>query len=429
MLWFLPAPAPIESLLSALEETCRGRATLETSHVPLDTEWPIEWLASRYHLDATPPSGNAVASLYEADTVPEILILRDLENASDGALGQWKRFISEWVGYSKRPDIMPAERKALLIPVRDAAAIAALDEMAEDAFLAKAWYRGWVTSRETRVVAAALFEDHGISGAKALWGEAVWSNLAGSDLECLAWMMEKADIDSSIRDQLRVVREYAEARAFSPVLDATQGSSAREEALAHTARAEHLPESPSSSAERLLWSTGLLTWDHDEGPVVHSAALALLGRTADLNHRVWRGQAAILLPMLDRYRLEVCHILGQRFTEWAEFARTRDAEVAREPPNEDCGAVEFGDIVEFLDRFRTVPWLRQLRQAVDRMRRVRNTLAHYSPVEWPEFRDVCEEFWRLRRNGGVGLGGWSYQLGLKSTHTGSEGPRHGRRPV
>src|SRR5690606_30295850 len=69
-------------------------------------------------------------------------------------------------------------------------------------------------------------------------------------------------------------------------------------------------------AGRRLWLEGLLDKDRYEGICLHSAAAALRGDTHLVEHRIWRGQARTLLPVLDAVRLEVCEYLSDRHAAW-----------------------------------------------------------------------------------------------------------------
>ena len=74
---------------------------------------------------------------------------------------------------------------------------------------------------------------------------------------------------------------------------------------------------------RSLWAEGGLQWSMEHGIEVHPSALACLGLTSDLSHRLWRGQARLLLPLLDELRLTICRRLTDRLGDgwavrWAE---------------------------------------------------------------------------------------------------------------
>jgi len=57
---------------------------------------------------------------------------------------------------------------------------------------------------------------------------------------------------------------------------------------------------------RCYWAVGLLQVTPEHGMELNAAGLCLLGRGAEVRHRLWRGQAAMLLPMLDDTRLKMC---------------------------------------------------------------------------------------------------------------------------
>src|SRR5690606_22315272 len=114
-------------------------------------------------------------------------------------------------------------------------------------------------------------------------------------------------------------------------------------------------------------------------------------------HRVWRGEAAILLPMIDQYRIAVSQDPADSHRSWKPFLQQRVLPDDRPDGTPLETAAEFGDIIEFLDGSSRTAALRELRRNVDAVRRIRNILAHYRPVEWWQFRHVCEQYWKYAR--------------------------------
>ncbi|HMQ30836.1 MAG TPA: hypothetical protein PKD53_08910, partial [Chloroflexaceae bacterium] len=69
--------------------------------------------------------------------------------------------------------------------------------------------------------------------------------------------------------------------------------------------------------ERALWAMGALVWTAEHGLELHPAALLLLNLHHELDHRLWRAQVSLLLPLLDRVRRYLCLRLTAHYgAEW-----------------------------------------------------------------------------------------------------------------
>jgi hypothetical protein len=83
-----------------------------------------------------------------------------------------------------------------------------------------------------------------------------------------------------------------------------------------------------------LWAHGALGWTVERGSEVHSAAVAMLGDEAQVQHRVWRGQVHALLPLIDTQRRLMCEYLmnhhGTAWQSWVE-ASPQEEEDERSP--------------------------------------------------------------------------------------------------
>ena len=122
-----------------------------------------------------------------------------------------------------------------------------------------------------------------------------------------------------------------------------------------------------SSADEPAWERGTLAMV-DGQMQVHSALLAARGEERALRTRVWSGQAGVLLPLVEQRRRDVVErvrsLLTLPFdTGYGVIADARDLEVSH---------------LAFLLRGQRVP--PRLRDLVERLRRIRNLLAHFEPV-------------------------------------------------
>lgn len=143
-----------------------------------------------------------------------------------------------------------------------------------------------------------------------------------------------------------------------------------------------------------LWDAGLAVCTPEYGWELHPAALALLGRVDELDHRIWRGQSALVLPMVEQIRLTLCDEISRTHgTTWPCWG-TPDGQRQQDAVAENPRACEWGYLVHLLEthshRFGAGRnrWHRLARIA----RNVRNEIAHYRPITFAEFEVLCNEF-------------------------------------
>lgn len=406
---FLPGHVAAEDVILAVEEHCRDRARMESVYVSRSARWPEEWLMERFHVEGDPWADTALEAIRRAPGLPPILILRDLDSLPDEVLAQWSRLIADWAAHNRRPDLSPSERKAIFAVVSEPRAVGVLAQLGDDVFLRKAWYWGWVTSRELRVVAAEYLRERHYDEVAQLWGESVWATLAGADWNCFLWLARRATVEMPLDQLFELLRAYGRERmpwagddpADDPLLQLDLQESELEASLISgvggsfggSLRVEPASLEPSLD-ERPLWLAGLWDW-HDEGKRGwHSAALEVAGRRQSLDHRVWRGQAAVLLPMIDQIRIALSELLARRDSSWPEY---RDKREARFGGGHGKTAAELWTIESFLEGHTFDPGLRRLGPTVEAIRLIRNSLAHYRPVEWADFEKVCKIYASMRR--------------------------------
>ncbi len=140
------------------------------------------------------------------------------------------------------------------------------------------------------------------------------------------------------------------------------------EVLAPVAALQELAASRGwSAAEEPAWERGTLA-TVDGQRQVHAALLAARGEERALRTRVWSGQAGVLLPLVEQRRRDVLERVRPLLTlpldtGYGVISDARDLEVSH---------------LAFLLRGQRVP--ARLRDLVERLRRIRNLLAHFEPV-------------------------------------------------
>lgn len=138
----------------------------------------------------------------------------------------------------------------------------------------------------------------------------------------------------------------------------------------------------------------------EHGIEIGSAACAVLGRREELAHRVWRGQSALLLPLLDGLRLHLCSVLSNEYGKaWPTKLGVPLDQSERQALEEDPFTAQWGYLSSL---YRNAPALRgrtQLRALTAQAWEIRNELAHYRPVPFAEFRRLSDLLAELRPPG------------------------------
>jgi hypothetical protein len=142
---------------------------------------------------------------------------------------------------------------------------------------------------------------------------------------------------------------------------------------------------------RRFWANGLVNQTAEYGLEINTAALASIDRREAVAHRVWRGEAALLLPLLDALRLDLCTLLAKDFgPNWPEKLGWPQDQQEQTTVREDPYSAQWGYLSWLL---RSAPPLRKalrLAQLSSQAWWIRNELAHYRPVAFAPFRQLCE---------------------------------------
>ncbi len=218
------------------------------------------------------------------------------------------------------------------------------------------------------------------------WRERILSSIAGCDVHLAEWLW--ADVFESL-DYLteRLVGYATEEREWSVKLlislniDACRG---------------RWPENNGRHGLYLqdleLWGRGVLNWTLDYGVEINSSALALFGWKEEIQHRLWRAQASLLLPQLDNLRLNVCKHLIRNYgpewpMRWPKFASERELVEAKENPY----SCQWGYLENIIGNNAALKSERGYLPLIQSARFIRNRLAHYRIIDYGNYKKLCFE--------------------------------------
>ena len=146
------------------------------------------------------------------------------------------------------------------------------------------------------------------------------------------------------------------------------------------------------------WASGGLIYTPEYGLEVHPALLAEGCHRATVEHMLWRGQAELILPLVNEVRLKVCHDFNETYgSDWPVRWVPPFNEQEREEVGRSSLGTELGHVNYLLQNLGVRNWRhdlyekRTLGDLVLTARNLRNEIAHYSPVSPRDFLGLCEE--------------------------------------
>jgi hypothetical protein len=233
-----------------------------------------------------------------------------------------------------------------------------LQEVSSDTQMAlHAWW-GRLSVLDMRLVCRLTVQEPRLT-PESLWREAVLPFVAGSDITLAARLWE------------------AILEPEAPVMEVLRGYG-REQGLEATAVREAVRRLGRSKGERTAGSLPPPSWL----PLCEltTTACALLEDAPAVRNRLWRGQAALLMPRLNRLRMEVCKELSTRHSRtWPRRygASVMDEEQQRSV-EEDPLSTEFKPLETILRRLgaggqRYLPLVHSSRSASSRTCRISRT--------------------------------------------------------
>lgn len=327
-----------------------------------------------------------VAALAFSDGLPDVLALSGFGRLSEARCADWVEFLGQWTQMSRSVDGGGGSPMALclvcqstLLPRTPAA----------DLFLAIHWWWGVLTPLDFRVVCRAR-PGAGNDHTSACWREGILPDLSSGDEALFEHLWETATLDAGAL--WGALEDYAARRGWTPPVLAEIGAGS----LLCEPGAGSRPAPEPAAGHRRLWAAGLLNWTVEYGTELHAAALAILGQRPQVQHRIWRGQVATLLPLLDQFRLTLCDIFVLHYgpsVPIEEFPLDGESDTARVRENpHSCDLGYLKRLFNGIPALNALGLARPIRTACW----VRNELAHYRPVEMADYVEVRKILSRLQ---------------------------------
>lgn len=370
-LWILfPEGADLEAFLGTLSHYLGMERLMDLTVLNLAEAGEVSPLAFFRQALGLPTNGSlrSLTELVSGNGIPEVILLKNYEDLPASLKRQWSEELNRWAQACHST----GARKSLCI-LTPARSLNGAVFPSQDVRLGVRFWPGVPSALEMRLLCRLASPT---TDALGYWREHVIASLAGNDLalaECL-W-----DVSTGAVDEIRgTLESYARSRRW--IREEVQRGLRNWRPAPSGVEVRLHPQ----AASLPLYSHGWITYSPEQGEEIHSAALCLLERENEILHRLWRAQAALLLTPIDEVRLKICETLTTRYgLAWPRLGNQEG-----EPP------LELGKLEIVLKNARELyrerdRWLR----VVSLARKIRNDLAHYSPISYAEYLD----FWELSR--------------------------------
>lgn len=218
---------------------------------------------------------------------------------------------------------------------------------------------------------------------RRLWREHMLATLSGGDPQLAEFLWDK--VFGSTYAIRAAMREYALKRGWGSLNEEVLQLLIVERCNQSDGRS---PMSlPSSLAQQ--WARGSIVHTVEYGWEAHPALLALLDKDRLVEQRLWRGQSALLLPILEITRWRICESLSEtRGRRWQLEEPSFIREFQRKELEEDSFAVEWGLLLQLAFASTRIPELKPLRPLVEKCQEMRNRLAHHECVDFADFEKL-----------------------------------------
>lgn len=309
--------------------------------------------------------------------LPDVVVVSGVGELPQDAQQRWLGFLGSWGEAAKSRTDAGHRPSAICYPLK---AREGLDPSLPptDTHLSTRWLWAIPDALESHLLCRAVLD--GSRHPESRWREHVLADFCGGDVRLIELLWDT--VLATREDIFLALEQYALELGWNTGwLEAFEIQRLRRSAGEVGSALGGPPD-----AWKSAWASGLAIATFEYGLEVHPAALVVLGAMDDAEHRLWRGQAQLLLPEIDSLRMAMCRALTDRFgRKWAfehgEPLLEEEQRAVRESPLA-CGWGHLEFLVKSRKYFRSyLKWTPLLSSG----RRIRNSLAHGRAIEFQDF--------------------------------------------
>jgi hypothetical protein len=310
--------------------------------------------------------------IVESESSPNFLILDHFEACNPQYQATWFKAISRW-SEKYRSIARSGNPKAMILPIL-AESLDLHKGPEPDTHLVYMTWAGIMSALEIRMVCrmnqtGKVVEDQ--------WREYLLASLSGGDIDLCQHLWDA--VLEGVEKIQTALEEYAFLRNWTGDQIPNRMATWRSKPPGQEPRL--LP----SEVGFDLISQGLTVYTPEYGEEENTAVLAYLDRNEEIRHRIWRAQAALILPIIDDIRRRVCELTtrSKGGTKWA-YLENRQLDVP----------MDLGELCAVFDRMPEADkdkrqWGEDIRYTLN----ARNNIAHYQPV----LSNVFRKMWNFNR--------------------------------
>lgn len=335
---------------------------------------PLEIINKEFCSDLDKKFPKPLSEIMSLPEIPDVVVLIKSDKYLDQNLKQWFDIFQEWADQSHQKTSLGIKTPALFAIVDAYQAVDILPP--RKLFLDYYWWWGFPSALEINLLCRSENKYFG-GGNSNLWKEKLLSSLSPGDLGLIEHLWDSTD--TNFIDILNGIRSY-EVNYTNLDDEINKIQSFEKPGYITNLPALFPGDAPPRKIQK-LWSMGNVYATIEYGVEYHPSVL-IHKNTEAIQHRLWRSQSDLLLPIIDNLRITVCHDLTQKLGrewpyEWETPLDIEDLENVKENPM----SAQLGYIVHLLStnpHFRgSKSWLSISKKARD----FRNQIAHYKVIE------------------------------------------------
>ena len=316
--------------------------------------------------------------------LPDVILLEGLDMLPENLFANWLAFVEEWVQASHSMADRGHKPIALCMIMSAAPLLSHMPDT--DIHLGIYWWWGFPSALEIRLI-CRLYSNNENWNNMARWREYLMPALVGSDISLVKNLWN--DLNLNIESISERLISFGEQRGWDK--EALNSWGANDLNSTFSSMHAHFMVSPPEYLQR-LWAHGALSWSQEYGIELHAAALAILERTEELKHRIWRGQAELLLPLIDQCRLSLCERLTHSYgrdwpVKWDKPKSKEENDAVQKNPL----ACQLGYLEYLLKNYNHLRSGKKWLPLVSIARGIRNKMAHYHPAAFGDFETLLRK--------------------------------------
>jgi len=249
----------------SLCQISEGRAPI----IEISDSLQLEWLP--------PETPHTLINLLGLENLPKVIYLDRFEQMPETNFASWANFLYQWSQANKGLRVKGQDSKCICIFVTAPCIMPYLPQ--SDVNLAIHWWLGIPSSVEFRLLCRSE-EDSQYLDVKSKWREYLLPSIAGNDIYLAEYLWNDLHLD--IMQLAKQLQDFAENQGWTENALKQWGSDRLRELTIFDrgSLSNFLPEQFHN-----LWAQGAIAWTQEYGIELHTAALAVLKRHNELEHR------------------------------------------------------------------------------------------------------------------------------------------------